>query len=46
MKNKWLLTSRTTQNPTSKHKNFTIIPLILREIEAEKTLSGRWNSKG
>jgi hypothetical protein len=37
MKNKWWLTSRTTQNTTSKHKNFNIFPLILREREAEKT---------
>jgi hypothetical protein len=37
LKNKWLLTSRTTQNMTLKHKNFTVFPLILREIDAEKT---------
>jgi hypothetical protein len=57
MKNKWWLTSRTTQNTISKHKNFTIFPLILRERDAEKTrfkaakiqkmanFSWRWNSK-
>jgi hypothetical protein len=37
MKNKLWLTSRTTQNTSSKHKNFTIFPLILRERDAEKT---------
>jgi hypothetical protein len=37
MKNKWWLTSRTTQNTTSKHKNFNIIPLIYREIDSFKT---------
>jgi hypothetical protein len=45
LKIKWWLTSRTTQNTTSKHKNFTIFPLILREIDAEKTRSGLWNLK-
>jgi hypothetical protein len=45
MKNKWLLTSRTTQHTTSKHKNYTIFPFILREIDADKTRLGRWNSK-
>jgi hypothetical protein len=56
MKNLWFLTSRTTQNTTSKPKNFTIFPLILRERDAEKTrfqaaktqkmtnFSWRWNS--
>jgi hypothetical protein len=37
MKNKWWLTSRTTQSSTSKYTNFTIFSLILREIDAEKT---------
>jgi hypothetical protein len=37
MKNKWWLTSKNTQNMNLKHKNFTIFPLILREINAEKT---------
>jgi hypothetical protein len=32
-------------NTTSKHKNCTIFPLILREIDADKTRSGSWNSK-
>jgi hypothetical protein len=45
MKNNWWLTSRTTKNMTSKHKNCTIVPLILRERDADKTRSGRWNSK-
>jgi hypothetical protein len=45
IKNKCWLTSRTIQNTTSKHKNFTILLPILREREAEKTRSGRWNSK-
>jgi hypothetical protein len=45
MKNKWWLTSRTTQNTTSKHKNCTIFPLILREMGADKTRLERWNSK-
>jgi hypothetical protein len=33
------------KNTTSKHKNCTILPLILRERYADKTRSGRWNSK-
>jgi hypothetical protein len=37
MNNKWRLTSRTTQNTTSKHKNFTIFSHILREMDAEKS---------
>jgi hypothetical protein len=37
MKIKWWHTSRTKQNTTLKHKNFTIFSLILREIDAEKT---------
>jgi hypothetical protein len=37
MKNKFWLTSITTQNITLKHKNFDIIPLIFRKIDAEKT---------
>jgi hypothetical protein len=37
MKNKWWLTSRTTKNKTSKYKNFTIFPLILRVIDVEKS---------
>jgi hypothetical protein len=37
LKNKWWLTSRTKQNTTLKHKNFTIFPIILREIDANKT---------
>jgi hypothetical protein len=37
MKSKWWLTSRTTQNTISKHKNCTIFPLILRERDAQKT---------
>jgi hypothetical protein len=45
MKKKWWVTSRTTQNTTSKHKNCTILPLILRERGADKTRSGSWNSK-
>jgi hypothetical protein len=56
MKKKWWLTSKTTQIRTSKHENFTIFPLILRVIHAEKTrfqpaktqkmknFTGRWNS--
>jgi hypothetical protein len=36
-KNKWWLTFRTKQNTNSNHKNFTIFPPILREIDAEKT---------
>jgi hypothetical protein len=36
IKNKRWLTSRTTQNTTSKHKNFTIFPLIIGESDAEK----------
>jgi hypothetical protein len=54
VKNKWWLTSRTTKIMTSIHKNFTLIPPILREIDAVKTRfqpaktqkmaksSGRW----
>jgi hypothetical protein len=37
MKNKRWLTSRNTQNTSSKHKNFTIFPLINRDIDAKKT---------
>jgi hypothetical protein len=36
-KNVWWLISRTTQNTTSKHKNCTIFPLILKERDAENT---------
>jgi hypothetical protein len=36
IKNKWWLTSRTSQNTNSKHKNFTIFPLILRVIDVIK----------
>jgi hypothetical protein len=42
MKNKWWRSSGSKQNTTSKHKNFTIIPLILREIDIDKTLLGDW----
>jgi hypothetical protein len=45
MKNKWCLSSRTTQNTTSKHKICNIFPLILREMDGDKTRLGRWNSK-
>jgi hypothetical protein len=37
MNNKWWLSSRTTQNTTSKHKHFNIFPLILWEIDADKS---------
>jgi hypothetical protein len=37
MENKCWLTSRITQIMTSKHKKFTIFPLILRDVDAEKT---------
>jgi hypothetical protein len=37
MKNKWWLTSRFTQNTSSKPKGFTIFTLILRDIDAMKT---------
>jgi hypothetical protein len=37
MKNMWWLSFRTTQNTTSKFKNYTIFSLIIREIDAEKT---------
>jgi hypothetical protein len=33
------------ENMPSKHKNCTFFPLILRERGADKTCSGRWNSK-
>jgi hypothetical protein len=33
------------KNTTWKHKNCTILPLTLREINADKTCSERWNSK-
>jgi hypothetical protein len=39
----WWLISRTTQNSTSKHKNCTIFPLLLREKDDVNMLSGRWN---
>jgi hypothetical protein len=57
MKKKRLLKSSATLNTTSKHKNFNILPLILTEIDADKSrfhlaktlkmsnFSGRWNSK-
>jgi hypothetical protein len=56
MKNKWWLTSRNTEIRNSKDKKFTIFPLILREIDTEKTrfqpaktqkktnYTGRWTS--
>jgi hypothetical protein len=44
-KNKWWLTSRTTQNTTSKHKNFTILYLILRDRCWENALSDSENAE-
>jgi hypothetical protein len=45
MKKKVMATSRTTQNTTLKHKNCRIFTLVIREMDAYKSRSGRWNSK-